>query len=330
MVKVSSALDRLRRRGDLQTTNRRYVREQTPTLEEISDPDTTDDERRPSWREWAGENRGLAIVGLLFGTLVVVALLFMVGRYAPDMFATLWDRRELTFGVAGLVVGTVIGTRKLRAKMMQWDQLAVKSSNNEVTRYYGYYLTSDLGDYDLFVPVAGFSFMGHRSHVYRISDISRQIVRKRGSAWDEDDPAIMRLDPAWTGVNHTDSGTVVVTICDGFEPDSQAKESNLRPVIPEEGSKDRLLDMKQQLKKTREEKEHYEELATKYKRQRDNVLEEMDRPLDEVLDQHIKFYERVEGARSRDDRQGERKDNGLGPSKDPAAVEQQLGGGDDE
>lgn len=322
-----SVLDRVRSTTGIETTKRRHIREETPTLEEISGPDKLTDERKKSWREWASENKKLAVVGMVFAALGLIIFLMLTAQYAPDALSMFWHRREITFGVIGLVAGIILGTRKLLEKMTQWDQVTIKTSSNNSKRYYGYYLTSDLGDYDLFVPVAGFTFMGYRSSVYNIGDISRQIIRKRGTPWQEDDPAIMRLDPSWTGVTRTESGAVVVTICDGFEPDDQSRESNLKPITPKQGSKERISDMRQQLEKAREEKEHQKELADKYKRQRDNVMEEMDRPVDEVLDQHIDTYERIEEARSRDGRTSERTDNGVAPSKE---VEAELGGDSDD
>ncbi len=324
---MSNALDRIRDHAGSNTTKRRHITEETPSLEEVTEPNDGRDDRKTYLREWVAENPwptlGLTVIGLV----VAILLIQLVMRYSPAVLNSPWTYRLL---VGGLLIGGTYysGVTTALSRFKGYDMLTVRKSTNSAKRYFGYHFESDIGDYQLFVPIAGWTWLGHRDDVYRIKDISRQIIHKRGSHWQEDDPAVMRLDPDWTAVDHGPLGTVVTTTtaADGFEP-FDGQESNLRPVTPEEGEKERIKDMKQTLEDKTEDVEYYKELAQKLRRQRDNALDEIDKPVDEIIDERVKFYQDIREYDDSARRNSDGQTKGMAPT--PSVSEELNGSGDD-
>lgn len=297
---MSGLFDTPSRPGDIEQARKRFSDDDFVDLGEISDPNADADETRTSIRETLRENALLAIVGGLAALLGTIAVGGALRAFIPNVLSNPYVLIGLALtGTAGLAYRQGITT--YRARQRAHDELVLHGPEGP-TRYRGRYVQSNDGDYPLFIPMKGRTWSGKLTDPYTIGDMGAEIARNWSKAnRDLDDPAIIRLKRSFAGTTFTDSGIVVSqqTDAEQLKIDGLGREASLTATMPDTGTDAELVDVKERIDELVAEKKKAEKKASTFKRQRDNILEDAQQPIEELVDERIEFYERIETARGR-------------------------------
>lgn len=278
-------------------------------LADISDPETLDDETKTGWREWASENKTLAIAGSLLGLATIALSLSFAWRVLPDILSNRLLQGVVAAG-AIFVAGYKTGWGSNQDRIVEIDRLVLIKEGQAVA-YWGTYIEG--AEYPLFVAVKGFH-RGRKPVPYKVRDVDASIVNRRDQVGVSlDDPAIIRLNRNFAGVTETDTGTVVAQETGGLKIDHPGRESTLTASLPNHADEELVIDLKNELEEKETELVDERQRAKRLKRQRDNAWEEALEPVEDQLDTFIENYQRIEQAKHGRRR---RRRKSLGPSAD--------------
>lgn len=279
---------------------KRFTKDDHRSLPEISDPHDLADDTQTTWRETIIRYRWYSLAVSLLATFVLIFMLAYTRHLIPDLAGNRYVRLAGAAGVIA-IVAYALGQRQQRGLSKHYDWLVLVEPEG-VTRYLGYYKAAENGTFPLFVPVKGFTLRGHRGEPYRMEEMSYEITKSWQKAnQDPDDPAIIRLHPGFAEVSFTDTGTVVGQLTNGLSADPFGNESTLVATMPNLAEESRIDQVRKQLENTIDELQHTRTELQATKRQRDNVLDEASKPvqqrIDEFLARHRYLAESQDGRR---------------------------------
>lgn len=254
---------------------------QTP--QEVENPHTNRDNTKTTKREWIAENKLFVLSLSLLGLAVTIFTLIFFGRYFITFLAHPWTHR----GLAALVIGGGfygLGRSSKGTQMKKMQKLNLYNPDTgESTHFIGRYRALEGATHDVFVPFKGLRSFGHEPEAYRIGELSAELVKKHNHSPEEE--AVIRLHPAATAVEMTDRGMEITQLTSGIEPDPFGRDSNLEASLPDIGSDETVLDLKDELEKLEEENHNLQDRNQMLERQRDNAIEEAQQARREVLDE---------------------------------------------
>lgn len=279
---------------------RRFIDiESVRDLEDISDPETTEDESDTSLLEWAGQHPGWAILSAVLTVLVVGLVARYTLRFAPALITNPWS-----YVIGGtLLVGWYIYRRGWRARdknVTKWDELSLKS-NGESTTYKGRYI--DLpGRSAAFIPIKGWSGLFSKPRPYANGELAAG-MNQSFDPWemDDDKAAVIRLEPGERGnlIGVTDTewgGKKIVQETGGLEPDPHGNHTSLKCSLPEFGDK-RAEALKEQIEQiTSDYYDAVEEVEALQRRNRE-LKDRMNEPIDDQMNRRIEEHERIAATR---------------------------------
>lgn len=295
--------------------NRRYVDVETVAdLEDISDPETTEDETWTSLRERAGEHPLLALLVGFVGLLVGGVFLFWTARLVPGLLTNQWT--YISLGGAGIALFSYKkGWSGHRDRVSSWDELEL-DMNGEATCYKGVFLDDFPGEALGFIPIKGWRGGGHQAVPYTNGDLGAAMTESFNSyRIGDDDAAIIKLLPDEVSVTNTDWGTRVIQRTDGLEPDPDSNHATLRATHPTYDD-DRANDLAEQLETVTED--YYDALdeVRSLKRRIMDLRERYNEPIEDEVQRRmddIKEFEAIRSGRAgRSQKQQDRRDwNGV-------------------
>lgn len=243
--------------GPSEIGRKRFHTEDFEDLADISDPHTWDDETTTSFRERWRQNK-IWYTFLLVLTLFLSAwLVLTILKYAPRAL----DNVVVRVGGSALLIlvtGFFFGARNTRNQVQTNDKL-VLLGNGEPTHYWGRFRPAEEGDYPLFVPVKGLSFNGSLGEPYTVGDMSYELAKKWNSAnRDVSEPVVIRLNPKYAGVSHTEYGTVLTQLSGGLDIVTDGSEENMKVEEPDTAEKDVLQALQREKNRLEDEKRHLE------------------------------------------------------------------------
>lgn len=279
------ALDDLRARLGLTQGSTRHVAEDFESLDAISDPHTREDETHRGLLGWFGDHPVVAVFLALFATALIALFGYWAYTLAPGVVTNplLWQGLgALAILTLSVYYGIQLGLGRLAA--MDWLVLLRK---NDPGLYVGQHMPAEQGDFPLFVPVKGFTMFGQRAHPYSIGDISYDLARQHSRRnRDPDDPAIIRLDPQYSGVADTAFGTLVVQLSEGLALDV-GNESTLRAKLPGMAEEGRLSDLRRANRELKDEVDALRDDLDSWKRRARNAEERADERQNKVIARFI-------------------------------------------
>lgn len=293
----------LRARLGIDSQDRRYADESKNQLpEDVSNPSTVRDESTPTllerllqYRWWLLAVTSLVVVLVLYGVAVGVTIV-------PELLNNPFLRLALShLFVGGLAY--LVATRRAIGDIGYIDWLVLDKQGQPAV-YPGWYEPAeDDEDYAKFAICKGFTLLGHRARPLTVGEVNPDITRKISATnRDLDDPAVVRLDPDYGAVRNTEYGNVLVQISDGLEVDTFGSGAVLKATLPSMADESRVERLQRTIEAIRDDKRHHEQLAEKYKQQRDRVSEQLSGPIDDIIDKAIERGVRIAlaGSRTRD------------------------------
>lgn len=220
--------------ADLPPRRHRYPGGDARDPAEISDPESLNDETRPSIREWVGNNRKLAVILLVTAPFSIGVVAWLLTRLAPELLSNPWVRRG---GAVALWTGAVAvhQRRQMIRTVCGVAELNLKTPQGNRT-YKGRFEISPDGDL-LFSITKGFDWLGRPTDQMEVQELSAKIANEwEAEGGDPSDPAKVLLRPEYTAVTRADYGTRVVALSKGIEP----KESGTHTIL--EASKPDMAD----------------------------------------------------------------------------------------
>lgn len=302
------AFESLRSRLEIGSGSRRYATDVGRLPEDVSDPATLRDESTPTLFERIMQYRWylltvsvFIVVGVLYSIAIGIQIFpeLIQNRIVQVAFALL-----VAFGI-GYVVATLRAFRVIRD--IPWLNLNL---GDGLDFYPGWFLPPvDEDDDATFVPCKGLTLFGHRRRPLQIREVNPSIAQRWANAnRDPEDPAEIRLDPSFYEHRETEWGHVVAQASDGLEIDTLGRESQLVATSPNMAHEDRVEKMEGQLRDSQKWRQHYEQMADDYRRQRDNIADYYSQPIDELLDEEIDRGVRIAEAGRPDRRTRSRAD----------------------
>lgn len=305
------AFENLKARLGIGGRTRQYVDvESVRDLEDVSDPETVEDESHTSIREWAAQHKVLTVVLGLVGTLVVGIALFWAARIAPGV---LFNENTLRVAVVATVfgVGYRYGWQNRGERHFGWDELNLKM-NGKALAMKGVYIDDLPSDADGFIPIKGWRYGAHKAVPYTNGDLGAAMVESYNAyMMGDDDAAIIRLRPTETEVAETDWGTRVIAETGGLEPDPDGNHTSLKATYPDYDD-DRANELAAQLDQVTidyyDVVEENQGLRRRVKELKDRLTDPIEDEVDKRINQFAKMRDAVHGHRRRRD-----DTDGVGP-----------------
>ena len=287
------AFESLRSRLDIGSGSRRYATDVGRLPEDVSDPATLRDESTPTLFEKIMAYRWYL---LTVSVLIVVAIIYSIA-IGVQVFPELVQNTVVQLAVSHLVVfaiGYVVATKRAFRVIRDISWLNLNLGDG-LDFYPGWYLPPvDEDDDATFVPCKGLTLFGHRRRPLQIREVNPSIAQRWANAnRDPEEPAEIRLDPSFYEQRSTEWGHVVAQASDGLEIDTFGRGSQLVATSPSMAHEDRVEKMEDQLRDTQKWRQHYEQLADDYRRQRDNIAEYLGQPIDDLMNEIIGYGERI-------------------------------------
>lgn len=282
-------------------------------IEDVADPHTIEDEtHEPVWtkakRHWKF---------LLLGVPIALAAVAILIGYTWHLVPELLGNRYVQIG-AGLaaIIGTTAyyADQRRESVFMQYEWLVLRTKNGP-KRYLGH-LRTDAGGTPLFEPVKGLRLFGAVGEPYTVEEFGREL----GETWaglnrDPDDPALIRLHPAFVSIAETDLGTVVEQPTTEIDVDPFGRNSTLYAPMPNLVRDDVAENLKTELVRTREERDELEDRLQDMERRLDAAKDIGAMTPGEFLESHKDFYKELRAVdRQRSGRSADSDEQPLGPS----------------
>lgn len=294
------ALEGLRARLSLGGDDRRYVDpDDVDAPEDVADPRTIRDETAPSLAE-----RLLAYRWFLFtvSSAVVAALVLALifgAQVVPDILSNPWLHR----GVAGITIfgaGYVLATKRAYGALVGIDRLHVKE-DGRARSYPGEYVPGPEDDYDLFIPIKGFSMWGHRKRPLTVEELDADLARRWARAnRDPSDPARIRVDDALADLVRTEYGTQVVVHAGGYKADTFGRDAVAAFEEPDRVDQSEYDALGEQLEHVRDENQRLRERYSALLDHTENMREDLRKPVDQLVQERLgEFATFARAARGR-------------------------------
>lgn len=296
------AFEALKARVGLGGRHRQYVNIETVRdLEDISDPESVEDDSKSGFREWASTHPVLATILGAVGLIVVVIFLFWMTRIVPGMLTNplLWKAGAV--GIFG-VFAYRKGWKGHRKRVSDWDELELMMDGKAVS-YKGVYLDDFPGKADGFIPIKGWRKGGHQAIPYKNAELGAALVESFNTFRMKDDAAsVIRLKPTEAEVTHTDWGTRVVQRTGGLEPDREGEHTTLECTLPDYDD-DRANELAEQLEQVTDD--YYDAMGEVQGLQRRiaNLKDRLNEPIDEEVQKRIREHQDMRSAIHGDQRQ---------------------------
>lgn len=308
-----------------------YLSGEFRTLEDISDPETWEDETKTDWKEFISKNKWPITVLALFGISLSAYFSYILIEVSTGIVQNIWFQRT---AVLATTAGTAYfaGRSQQRNILRRLDWLVLMKDNGGVTFYLGYYREGNETEAPLFVPVKGFTLKGHRSKPYRVQEVSVELARKHKKRnGDEDDVAVIRLHPEYAVESKTDWGMVVGQLTNGLDLDV-GNESNLQASRPENvADEDALQETKSAIRDLQQELQNAADDAQKYKRLYKQEKKDAQKRRDEIISDFVDDHRRVTEVHQRSYSQNDSSDGQVAPARqdDFSDIENQVTADDD-
>lgn len=308
---MAAVLEGLQARLGIGGRRRRFVDlESARDLEDISDPETVDDESSTSLREWAALHPGYALVAAIVLFVTVGLILRWSAELAVGVITNPW-----TYVVIGAAIALSWAARKgwrwRDAQVTGYDELLLKTGGDSKS-YKGRYIELT-GRANAFVPIKGWSGLLSKPRPYQNAEIAAG-MNESFDPWQlhEEGAAVIRLEPGergtLVGVSNTEwGGKRIVQETSGIEPDPHGNYSSIRCTLPkfDDERVDGLREQVEQL--TSDYNDARDEINALQRRNR-NLTDKMNEPIDEQMNSRIDEYERlaeVADGRRRRSREGD-------------------------
>lgn len=289
-------LEGLQTRLGINTHRRRFVDlESARDLEDISDPETTDDESSTSLREWAKLHPGWAILATIVVVVVVGLVLRWSAQLAVGIITSPWTYVVIA---AALVLGWTFrkGWRWRDQQVTDYDELHLKTGDG-TRSYKGRYIEL-VGKTDAFVPIKGWSGLWSSPRPYQNAEIAAG-MNESFDPWEVEgeEAAVIRLEPGehgtLTGISDTEwGGKKVVQETSSIEPDPNGNYTSLKCTLPEFDDQ-RVDGLREQVEQLRDDLGDAREEIDALRRRNRNLTDRMHDPIDEQMDSRIDQYERL-------------------------------------
>ena len=326
-----SRTERTREILGLSGSHQRYPDvESVRDLEEISRPDTIDDDTVTPWREWIAENKIPAVAFGLLATVAVALVGAFARQYIPLLVTNQW------FQLGGLLIGVyVLGRRSgwnaNQSRVEEIDELNLQIGDYQET-YAGTYIDGGQTKPPAFVPVKGFRKLSRRPKPYTVADVDPSVLERAEGNVDPDAAVVIRLHPQFTTTTSTLTGDDVVQLTGGLDPAPNPEQwadgmAVLKATPPELAApedvrqitetNERLATEKRELKKQKQE------MAQRIR----SLRQQMNKPVDERLGEHIERHKDLGDAYRGRRRNGHRDDhsNGRATTRGPDEELEQVG-----
>lgn len=274
-----------RKTASARQDQRRYPDNEFTNPEEISDPNTRQDETKPTVGEKLKSN-ALYIIG---GGILLIVAFFVLRRYITGVVTNQWVQ-------LAVLVLTVAGTfwavgRRGSLHRAQHVHEAVFYRGGTAERYFGTVESGERGDYPVVTLHKGFGFLGGLGDAYTVKEIAPKLARSQQKSIDPDDPAKVRIDPAYSSVVQGELGTVVVQHMSEFAVDQTHSEATLVAVEPETADVDALEELQQLRDAARSENEALRDKLHTERRNRREAEVRARRREDEIIDNQAKNFQ---------------------------------------
>lgn len=293
------AFESLQARLGMGGTKRQFVDlDSARDLEDISDPETTDDESSTSLREWAATHPGWAVV-LTIASLITLGLFIRwSARFAVGLVTSPWT--YVTLGAA-TVLGLTFrrGWRSRDRQMTDYDELHLKTGRT--TRAYKGRYVELTGRADAFVPIKGWDGVFNSPQPYQ----NEEIAAGMGESFDpwalnEEAAAVLRLEPGehgtLVGISDTEwGGKKVVQETNGVVPDPDGNYTSLRCTLPEIND-ERVDGLREQNEQMMQDLRDAEGEIDALQRRIRNLKDRMNEPISDEVEERIEMVERLNYA----------------------------------
>ncbi len=287
------ALESLQARLGFGPRSRKYIDiESVRELQEISDPETTQDESSTGLREWADRHPAAAIFGFIVVVFGGLLLLRYTARFATALVTNPWTYATVTGIVfVGIVFRT--GWRRRDTQVTNYEELQLKI-DGDATAYKGTYI--DLpGEALAFIPIKGWSGLLKSPRPYSNAEIAAGMNQSfKPHRINDDEPAVIRLEPGGHGslLGETDTewgGKRLVQETGGLKPDPHGNYTSLYCTLPDfdDQRANALAEQLQQLKKDFSNAQaEIDDLERRFRNERDR----MSNPVDEEVERRISQF----------------------------------------
>ncbi|NHX37817.1 MULTISPECIES: hypothetical protein [Halolamina] len=292
-------LESLQARLGIVGRQRKFVNlESARELEDISDPETVEDESSVSLREWADRHPAAAVV-LGLGSLLAAGLMVRWGaRFAIGALRSPWTYATVA---ALLILGWVYryGWRRRDSQVTELDELQLKMGGSSKA-YKGRHVELP-GEANAFIPIKGWSGILSSPKPYRNGEIAAGLgISLDPRRADEDGAAVIRLEPgeygSLVGVSDTEwGGTKIVQETNSITADPGGNYTSLRCTLPEFDDA-RVDGLRKQNEQMANDLSDAKEEINVLQRRLQNTRERMNKPIEESVNDRIETHERLSAA----------------------------------
>ncbi|SDJ33331.1 hypothetical protein SAMN05216226_102171 [Halovenus aranensis] len=313
------------------TTNKRFVGQPNQDLDEISDPHTIEDDSKTSLTERIRNNWIKAAFGTVFGVVGLAIAL----TYTSSLYPELAGNRYVRLGVPLLLWTALIAyaADQRRLGLLSGYDWLVLSTEDGPVRFVGEAHTEGT---PTFVPYKGFDRLGRPRGPYTVEEVNERLPDTISNhTTDADDPARIRLHPAFVQLASTDLGHVITQETTALASDYPASEATHHAPEPELIRQGVSEELKRTIEQEREEVQQLRDEMEMMRRQLQNAKDNGAKTTEEMMEEFLEFYERIEVASSRSRTNVDTATNGDMPVGDTALqtrmnqVEQEVTPDDD-
>lgn len=251
--------------------------------QDVENPHTTPDSGQMTLAEFMTKNRyPLMATGLLLIVGTVVLAVY-AGRYFITAFTNPWFQRGLagfTIAAAGYFWGRNTKASSLKNRDVF---IAYNPDTGSVIRFLGKFKRTEEGRHQLFVPIKGYRWFGHKAVPYQIKDLSSELVSRYDR--DPEDDVVIRTHPKVSATTATNTGRITTQLVAGLEPDPFGRESNVEATLPDIAARGTVMDLKDELEAVESELSKEEKRNNMLRRQRDDAISEAQKTREEIREE---------------------------------------------